>query len=300
MSILIPVFIGVFAGVVAFLIQKNKTKEELRPFESKYKQLLQNGDTDYYAPVVWSPYYSFEHNKIGEDMAEKAMKQRVLDMPQLTFDRWLTFYNNKPDAWVIQKDESRKFANIPYYQKTTQHEDKRGKMRDFTTFVPVFWESAEEMKKYRDWVEEQYQHGKAAIYDQERAKNMKILAEQVQADLDEKVARHEAELKKMREEIQKPKEQEVKEPMKLRLSDGTEVAVDPTYQGMPITKYNGQATAQYAQYCMNRGIIQRPASGMVLMYMGDPVECTEDGDIAYNIIDDKIYVKVKGELVEIQ
>lgn len=35
------------------------------------------------------------------------------------------------------------------------------------------------------------------------------------------------------------------------------------------------------------------------MYMGDPVECTEDGDIAYNIIDDKIYVKVKGELVEI-
>ena len=39
---------------------------------------------------------------------------------------------------------------------------------------------------------------------------------------------------------------------------------------------------------------------MVLMYMGDLVECTEDGGIAYSIIDDKIYVKVKGKLVEIK
>ena len=172
-------------------------------------------------------------------MARKAMKQRILDMPQLTFERWLTFYNTKPASWVIQKDESREFANIPYYQKTTQHEDKKGKMREFTVFVPVFWKNAEEMKKYREWVENEYQSGNAAEFEQMRDHNMKILADYMQSDINERRAYAQAELDKMREQ-NKQAIQEQKQKRELRLSDGTVVPIEKTYQSMPIVKYNGQ------------------------------------------------------------
>lgn len=251
-AIIIPLIAGIMAfGINLMLKSKKELKEARRiamTYQKEYDKLMQNGDTDYYAPVVWSPYYSFDDDIYGRDMAQKAMKQRILDMPQFTFERWLTFYNNKPEAWVIQKDESRKFANIPYYQKTVQHEDKRGKMRESTVFLPVFWENAEEMQKYREWVEEQYQKGNAAVYAQARDKNMKIFVEQMQEDIQSRRAIAEAELQKLREqtkqEIQKAKEEK---PVKLRLSDGTEVDVAPTYQGMNITKYNGHDTATYAK-----------------------------------------------------
>ena len=246
MGILIPIIVGVIGGIATALIrhyvQKHNEEEDLAPFKRQYNELMRNGDVS--GPVVWSPYYSFESSKIGSDMAEKAMKQRVLDMPQLTFDRWLTFYNNKPEAWVIQKEQQRVFANIPYYEKTTQHEDKKGKIRDFTVFLPVFWESPEEMKKYRDWVENEYQRGNAAIFEQQRDKNMKLFVDQMQEDVAARRAQAQAEIDKLREQtkqvLQKPKKE-------LRLSDGTVIPVENTYQGMPITKYNGHDTASYAR-----------------------------------------------------
>lgn len=287
------------AGVIAFGIslmtkskrEKKKAKRELYPYEQLYKKLMQNGDTDYYAPRIWSPYYSFEDNNIGKDMAQKAMKQRILDMPQLTFERWLTFYNNKPEAWVIQKDEDRMLANIPYYQKTTQHEDKRGHMKDFTVFVPTFWTNAEEMKKYRDWVETEYQSGKAAEFEQLRDKNMKILVDHMQEDIAARRAYAEAELQKMREQIQQPVE-EKKEPVKLRLSDGTEVDVAPTYQGQPITKYNGHDTASYVQY--------RQKPGYIFLHHGKPIDLKGNtGDIRYDTTSDIIYIRENNAWVQI-
>lgn len=237
-----PFIAGIIAFGISLMIKSKreikKAKQELYPYEQLYKKLMQNGDTDYYAPKIWSPYYSFENNQIGKDMAQKAMKQRILDMPQLTFERWLTFYNNKPEAWVIQKDENHIYAlaNIPYYQKTIHHENKRGHMKDSTVFVPTFWTNAEEMKKYRDWVETEYQSGKAAEFEQLRNKNMKILVDYMQEDIAAHRAIAEAELQKLREqtkqEIQKAKEEK---PIKLQLSDGTEVDIG---QGLSIAKYD--------------------------------------------------------------
>ena len=207
-------------------------------YEKRYRNLMsnENGETG----VMWSPYYSFQENF----KAEMAMKQRVLDMPQLTFERWLTFYNNKPEAWTIQKDEDRIFANIPYYTQEIQHENKYGKTITTTNYVPIFWENATEMRKYREWVETEYQGGRAAVFEKAREKNMRTLIDIVEADIKANRAQTEAELAKMRDEIRTSTPR--KEPLTLKLSNGVEVPVEPTYQGMPITKYNGQATAAYA------------------------------------------------------
>lgn len=251
--IVIPLLAGIIGFAATLLvklkIQADKEARIDKVYEREYASLMQNGDTSYYAPCIWSPYYSFDDSEAGKNMAKKAMQQRVLDMPQLTFERWLNFYNNKPEAWVIQKEENRKFANIPYYAKITQHATKDGKMKDFKIFIPVFWKNGHEMRLYREWVEEQYQKGNAAVFDQQRDKNMRIFVDQMQEDIQERRTMAEAEIQKLREqtkqEIKKVKEEK---PVKLRLSDGTEVDVAPTYHGMTITKYNGHDTASYAQY----------------------------------------------------
>ena len=292
MGILIPILVGVIGGVATALIrhyiQKHNAEEDLAPFRRQYNELMRNGDVS--GPVVWSPYYSFESSKIGADMAEKAMKQRILDMPQLTFDRWLTFYNNKPEAWVIQKEQQRIFANIPYYEKTTQHEDKKGKMRDFTVFLPVFWESPEEMKKYRDWVENEYQRGNAAVFEQQRDKNMKLFVDQMQEDVQARRAQAQAEIDKLREQTRQVLQKQKKE---LRLSDGTVVPVEKTYQSMPIVKYDGRdVTGQTLPTTPLSDYSYRTLKSQIYIVKGNDLSHIQgrDGDLAYSPETNQAYV----------
>ena len=87
-------------------------------------------------------------------------------------------------------------------------------------------------------------------------------------------------LNDLREQIQQPVE-EKKEPVKLRLSDGTEVDVAPTYQGMNITKYNGHDTASFAQHLKQ------------LNYIGaynDLPDTASPGAIAYVIPTKTVYM----------
>ena len=162
---------------------------------------------------IWYPlyykdnwYYTFSR-KYG---------QKVLDMPRLSFERWLIFYNNKPEVWVVEKDEDRLYANIPYYVREIQNSNKP------YIFLPIFWESAKDMYKYRKWVEEEYQNGKAQIYSDKQDENFKQLVTFIEEDIKANHAQARRELEQVQKNIEKQKE-----PIKLQLSNGPEVIVDP-------------------------------------------------------------------------
>ena len=171
--------------------QKAK-KEEI---ENNYKAYLSNE----YGYRVWHPIGS-----IANKLAFPADKtQRVVDMPRLTFERWLTFYNLNPENWFIQTSTdfySSLLMDIPYYAKL--NEDKKW------IILPVFWSSPEEMGKYRDWLENEYQRGDARIYQQRQEESYKRLVNLVENDIKERQDKVQQDLLNMRKELLNIKKEE--------------------------------------------------------------------------------------------
>ena len=133
-------------------------------------------------------------------------------MPQLTFNRWLVLYNNKPECWTIQTNEKLSWCNIPYYTKIIEHKYEN-KIKKDISIIPIFWTSPEEMKKYRDWVEKEYEFGNAQIFENIRNSQLKELTNYISDDIAARRKELEKEVNEARKEIS------------LKLSDGTEVKI---------------------------------------------------------------------------
>lgn len=183
--------------------QKAK-KEEL---ENNYKAYLSNE----YGHWIWHPI-----NSIACKLAYPNDKtQRVVDMPRLTFERWLTFYNLNPENWFIQATNniySSNYTDIPYYAKL--NEDKKW------IVLPVFWSSPEEMGKYRDWLENEYQRGDARIYQQRQEESYKRLVDLVENDIKERQNKVQQDLLNMRKELLAIKKEEEKSVTFFQLDNG--------------------------------------------------------------------------------
>ena len=183
--------------------QKAK-KEEL---ENSYKEYLSNKHGHW----IWHPI-----NSIACKLAYPNDKtQRVVDMPRLTFERWLTFYNLNPENWFIQTTDniySSNYTDIPYYAKL--NEDKKW------IVLPVFWSSPEEMGKYRDWLENEYQRGDARIYQQRQEESYKRLIDLVENDIKERQNKVQQDLLNMRKELLAIKKEEEKSVTLSQLDSG--------------------------------------------------------------------------------
>lgn len=167
--------------------KKNKKRVKKRYNKKKYNQLLKQ---------EWFPIYSFNDYAT----ARQTHTQIIMTMPQLTFDRWLIFYNNKPENWIIQKNECKQFCDIPYYvKKISKHK---------TIYLPIFWTDYKEINKYRDWVETQYEFGKSKNFENDRDYNMQVLTSYIQEDINERKKQIEKEYQQAKENI-------------IKLSDGT-------------------------------------------------------------------------------
>ena len=203
------------SGLLDKLVDK---KEQKKALENNYKVYLSNE----YGYRIWHPVDSIA-NKLA---FPKDKTQRIVDMPRLTFERWLTFYNLNPENWFIQTTNdvySSFYKDIPYYAKL--NEDKKW------IVLPIFWSSPEEMGKYRDWLENVYKRGNARIHQQKQEENYKKLVEIVENDIKERQDKIQQDLLNMREEllnIKKEKTIPIEEETEivLGLPDGTTYKVN--------------------------------------------------------------------------
>lgn len=129
-------------------------------------------------------------------------KGSIKELPQMTFERWLTFYNTNPDNWDMKEFATHvEFPNqnssstrydylIPTYYKTTVHKGHDGRVREIKNVVgiPIFWSSPEEMVKFDHWYANEYKQGKAAGYERKRDEALEQLAKYLQEDIDERRA----------------------------------------------------------------------------------------------------------------
>ena len=179
--ILATIFIGVPALVfgIAFISAVIDTNNEKREAEERanneYKSL--------YNKILQSRYSDAKADIEGE----------VKELPQVTFERWLSFYNASPAHWDMNKFYT-KASNIPdaynyllpTYYKTVYHPGVNKKPTSKTIGIPVFWSSPEEMRKFNEWVKNEYNSGNAAGYARKRDENLEQLASYLQDDIEER------------------------------------------------------------------------------------------------------------------
>ena len=187
------ILLGIFIGVPALILgsafisvkideakQKKQKEEDLKAeVDHTYNQILQANYRD-----------SFSDSKGS-----------IKELPQMTFERWLTFYNTNPDNWDMEKftthiELGRNSSGtsydylIPTYYKTTVHKGHDGRVREVKNVVgiPIFWSSPEEMVKFDNWFRNEYKKGNAAGYERKRDEALEQLAQCLQEDINERRA----------------------------------------------------------------------------------------------------------------
>ena len=187
------ILLGIFIGVPALILgsafisvkideikQKKQEEEELKAeVNDTYNKILQANYRD-----------SFSDSKGS-----------IKELPQMTFERWLTFYNTNPANWDMEKftthiELGRNSSAtcydylIPTYYKTTVHKGHDGRVREVKNVVgiPIFWSSPEEMVKFDNWFKNEYKSGNAAGYERKRDEALEQLAQYLQEDINERRA----------------------------------------------------------------------------------------------------------------
>lgn len=174
--------IGLILGATAAIVHLNERKETVDTLRRRYNDMVDDN--------VW---------------VDPQTKQEfdIKEMPQLTFERFLTLYGANPLAWHIP-DVSSLYsdkAHIPYYVKHINHGDQKHQWTN-TVVIPVFWESWVEMEKFDKWRDNEYLYGKEAGAQKARDKHMAELAGYLADDLQRDRKKFQTDLEQMRHEIQ--------------------------------------------------------------------------------------------------
>lgn len=177
----------VVAGLAVVKIQKiNKAKEEASRWEYKW-----NNDLGTSRLTIRG---SGDNNKIIYD-------QPASKIPRITFERFLNLYAVNPEKWRIETNEWQKQHNFPIYVNKIKTINKRGKEVTEEVAIPLYWTSPEELKKYYNWVEEKFEKGEGALYENARNESLKQLTDYINEDLKEKRAQTEKDLEAIEDQL---------------------------------------------------------------------------------------------------
>ena len=125
----------------------------------------------------------------------------AMEAPRISFERFLNLYSVSPEKWIITTNEYATIHNFPFYIHTIK-KDNIVKQ----TAIPLYWETPEDLEEYYNWVEEQFEKGDAALYQNARDKSLKQLTQYIQEDLQQKRKEFEEEMKTLEEQTKKDME----------------------------------------------------------------------------------------------
>ena len=197
-----PVLIG---GILISQIQKiNEAKDEASRWENQWKNDL--------GVSRFTIRSSGDNNKI-------IYEQPASKIPRITFERFLNLYAVNPEKWRIETSEWQRLHNFPIYVNKIKTTNKRGKEVIEEVAIPLYWTSPEELKKYYNWVKEQFEKGEGALYENARNESLRQLTEYINEDLKEKRAQTEKDLVAI--------ENQIKEHLKEKKDTIPQLTLDP-------------------------------------------------------------------------
>ena len=128
-------------------------------------------------------------------MKTTGQKVDIRNIPQLSFEQWLTFYNSSPDKWTVDA-EHMDIGNDYTYDYACIFPKYTKKKTDIFTF----WETPEDLWHFIEWQKNEYKNGDAAIFEEQRAKELSKLAKCLKEDIAEKAAQTKKELDVLEQE----------------------------------------------------------------------------------------------------
>ena len=131
----------------------------------------------------------------------------VKKVPQVSFERFLKLYEVSPEKWIITNESSYDDKFFPIYKYEADASE-----------IPLFWETGEDLQKYREWVEEKFSKGEAALYQQARDESMKLLTKFIKEDLERKRKRAEEEIAELEAQVKKECEQAKEKQKEIQLT----------------------------------------------------------------------------------
>ena len=162
---------------------KKKEKQALKRTEQESWQLTWNRDIERHLVL------NKENTVIYEGQAVEA--------PRMSFERFLNFYSVSPEKWIITTNEYQTNHNFAFYVNKISFINQYDKKQFKKIVIPIYWETPEDLKKYYHWVEEQFEKGDAALYQNVRDESLKKLTNYIQQDLQEKRKQFEEEMREL-------------------------------------------------------------------------------------------------------
>ena len=145
------------------------------------------------------------YNKVlHTEWTEKGKPFDIRNVPRLTFDQWLTFYNISPEKWTFKFNQLSdfKYGNCCIFPEFT-----KGK-----TDLCTFWETPEDLHKFIKWTQNEYQKGDAAVFENERNKRLSKLTKCLKEEIKQNTAEAQKELAELEKDISEhmpePKEED--------------------------------------------------------------------------------------------
>lgn len=138
------------------------------------------------------------YNEVLQEDWEYSASGKKIDIrniPQLSFEQWLTFYNSSPDKWTVDI----KHVDIGN-EYTVEYVCVFPKYTKKKTEIFTFWKTPEDLWKFIEWQKNEYKNGDAAIFEIERAKELSKLAKCIKEDIAERTAQTKKELDALEKE----------------------------------------------------------------------------------------------------
>lgn len=184
---------------------------------------------------------SIRDNLLSTSIRIHGKFTNVKKVTQVSFERFLTLYEISPEKWVIEDYSFSYDQYFPVYIEESCDVE-----------IPLFWETWEDLQKYKEWVQEKFSKGEAALYQQARDENLKLLTKFIKEDLEKKRKRAEEEIAELEAQVKKEceeaKEKQKKIQLTLESSQSQTWSSDPKEITQLETSFYDQSSNSYIQF----------------------------------------------------
>ena len=191
--------------------------------------------------IIKKKWNNVRDNLLSMSIRIHSKYTSVKKVAQVSFERFLTLYEISPEKWIIEDDPLSYDQYFPVYVQGS-----------YDVEIPLFWETWEDLQKYKEWVQEKFAKGEAALYQQARDENLKQLTRFIKEDLEKKRKRAEEEIAELEAQVKKECEEAKEKQKKIQLT--LESSQPQTWSSNPKeitqleTSFYDQSSNSYTQF----------------------------------------------------
>lgn len=160
--------------------KERKAREEREREEARKREIQE--DEEHRKNLFYESVWNANWRQNGKPMD-------IRNIPQLSFEQWLTFYNSSSSNWHFGWEEwNNRYCIFPNY--------KKGKID-----IDIFWETPDDLDKFIQWQKNDYKAGDAAIFEEARNKQLAKLTKALREDMKQRHEQTQKEIEELERQV---------------------------------------------------------------------------------------------------